>query len=435
MKELYGWGRFPRVKANEVIPSSQEELTEILNNATSFIARGNGRSYGDSSINSVNTITTKLLNKFIDWDEETGELVAESGVLLSDVIKYFLPKGWFPFVTPGTKYITLGGAIACDVHGKNHHNEGSFGNFVNWIEVINDKNERIICSRDQNQPLFNWTIGGMGLTGVITKCSLQLKKVETGWINQKSIINNNLDETFEAFNKFYDSTYAVAWIDCLAKNKNLGRSILMLGEHSPKKDINKNKLYPTMKKKKFNIFFELPSIFLNNISVSLFNKIYFYLCAFKRNKLVDWDSYFYPLDSIGSWNKLYGRKGFFQFQCILPTNISKQGYREILKLIQSQSSGTFLAVLKNFGDGNSYLSFPEKGFTLALDFKATKKNILAAKQLTELVYSFRGKIYLAKDSLLTKSEFRHQFSNDLATNFEKFRNAHASSEQSKRIGL
>ena len=174
------------------------------------------------------TITMTEMNKFIEWNQESGELIAESGVLIADVIDAFLPRGWFPYVTPGTKFVTLGGAIACDVHGKNHHKEGSFGNYVNWIEILNQNNQIIRCSLYENPELFRWTIGGMGLTGIIIRCSIQLKKVETGWIKQQTIVNNNLNETLQSFYKHQDATYSVAWIDCLASGKSFGRSILML---------------------------------------------------------------------------------------------------------------------------------------------------------------------------------------------------------------
>ena len=177
MKELTGWGKFPKIRTNELIPKSEFQILKILQDKKSFIARGNGRAYGDSAVNKNLTITMTGMNKFLEWNNNSGELIAESGVLISDIIETFLPKGWFPFVTPGTKFITLGGAIACDVHGKNHHKEGSFGNHINWIDIIIDKDKIIRCSPNENSQLFHWTVGGMGLTGVIIRCSIQLKKL------------------------------------------------------------------------------------------------------------------------------------------------------------------------------------------------------------------------------------------------------------------
>ena len=318
MEKLSGWGRYPKIKTTQLFPNSESELIDILRRNKSFIARGNGRSYGDSAINEDLTITMTRMNKIIKWDQATGELVAESGALIADIVDIFLPKGWFPFVTPGTKFITLGGAIAADVHGKNHHLDGSFGNHVNWIEIINDDNDIVRCSKSENSDLFNWTIGGMGLTGIIIRCSLQLKKVESGWIKQRTITNQNFDDTLQSFYDHIDSTYSVAWIDCLATGKSFGRSILMIGEHATFEEIkNKPLIFPKRNKQKISFFFNAPSMLLNNLTVSLFNKLYFNINKNKSSTYVNWDSYFYPLDSIKNWNRMYGKKGFFQFQCIL----------------------------------------------------------------------------------------------------------------------
>ena len=261
MKNLSGWGRFPKFYTKELTPKSESQLFEILTNNKSFIPRGNGRSYGDSAVNKNITINMTKMNKFLNWNQNSGELIAESGVLIADIIQTFLPKGWFPFVTPGTKFVTLGGAIACDVHGKNHHKEGSFGNYVNWIEIVIGNNKIIKCSPSKNSKLFHWTIGGMGLTGIIIRCSIKLKKVESGWISQKNIINKNLDETIKSFYEHEDSTYSVAWIDCFASGNSFGRSILMLGEHVKKNMLDGSSvIYPKMKKN-FSHFFSTLLVF------------------------------------------------------------------------------------------------------------------------------------------------------------------------------
>jgi FAD/FMN-containing dehydrogenase len=436
MKELSGWGRFPKIKTTELMPDSESQLLEILRHSESFIARGNGRSYGDSSINKDLTITMTRMNRFLQWNQESGELIAESGVLIADVVDKFLPRGWFPYVTPGTKFITLGGAIACDVHGKNHHLEGSFGNHVNWFDIVNEKNEIVRCSKSENADLFHWTIGGMGLTGVIVRCSIQLKKIESGWIKQRVIVNHNLKDTLQSFYDRQNATYSVAWIDCLAQGKSFGRSILMLGEHANANEVTeKNSIFPERKHQKISFFFDTPSFLLNNMTVSLFNKFYFNLNKNKKSSYVDWDSYFYPLDAIGDWNRMYGKKGFFQFQCLLSNESSAVGYKRILSVIQKKSSGSFLSVLKQFGSGNKNLSFPKEGFTLALDFKATDKNIRVAKELTEIVNDLGGSIYLAKDALMDPSEFDSQINSSLKEEFSKFRNTKIESEQVVRIKL
>jgi len=433
MNELSGWSRFPKIKTKELTPQSESELLEILRHSESYIPRGNGRSYGDSAINKNLTITMTRMNRFLQWNHASGELVAESGVLIADIIDTFLPRGWFPYVTPGTKFVTLGGAIACDVHGKNHHKDGSFGNFVNWIEVFNNKNEVVRCSPDKNSELFHWTIGGMGLTGVIIRCSIQLKKVESGWIKQQTVVNNNLKETLQSFYEHKEATYSVAWIDCLAKGKSFGRSILMLGEHAQKREIDaKTAIYPKRKNKKITFSFDAPSFLLNNFTVSAFNKLYFNLNKNKQSFYVDWDTYFYPLDSIGDWNRMYGKNGFFQFQCVLPREFSEEGYTKILSTIQKKSSGTFLAVLKDFGSGNGHLSFPKEGITLALDFKASQKNIEVGKELTDIVNNLGGSFYLAKDAIMNSAQFNNDFNKE---EFLKHRNVAIKSEQSVRLKL
>ena len=433
MNNLSGWGRFPKIQTKEFIPKSESELFEILQHSHSYIPRGNGRSYGDSAINKNLTITMTYMNKFLQWDHNSGELVAESGVLIADIVDTFLPRGWFPYVTPGTKFVTLGGAIACDVHGKNHHKEGSFGNHVNWIEIFNDKNEVVRCSPYENSELFHWTIGGMGLTGVIIRCSIQLKKIKSGWIKQTTIVNNNLKETLQSFYEHQDATYSVAWIDCLAKNKSFGRSILMLGEHAKESELKpKTIIYPKRKKQKITFTFDAPSFLLNNFTISTFNKLYFNLNKNKKSSYVDWDTYFYPLDSIGDWNRMYGKSGFFQFHCVLPRKFSEEGYTEILSKVQNKSSGSFLAVLKAFGPGNGQLSFPKEGLTLALDFKASQTNIKVGKELTNIVNNLGGSFYLAKDAIMDNSQFNMNYRRD---EFLKHRNSAIKSEQSIRIKL
>jgi len=433
MNELSGWGRFPKIQTRELIPQSEFELIKILRHSESYIPRGNGRSYGDSAINKDLTITMTRMNRFLQWNQESGELVAESGVLIADIIDALLPRGWFPYVTPGTKFVTLGGAIACDVHGKNHHKEGSFSNHVNWIEIINEKNKVIRCSSTENSELFDWTVGGMGLTGVIIRCSIQLKKVESGWIKQQTIVNNNLNETLQSFYEHQDATYSVAWIDCLANGKSFGRSILMLGEHAQENELcAKSVIYPKRKNQKITFPFDAPSFLLNNFTVSVFNKLYFNLNKKRQSSYVDWDTYFYPLDIIGDWNRMYGKKGFFQFQCLLPRECSEEGYTKILSIIQNKSSGSFLAVLKDFGSGNGQLSFPKKGLTLALDFKASQKNIEVGKELTDIVNDLGGSFYLAKDAIMDSDQFNHGVNKD---EFLKYRNSAIKSEQSIRIKL
>ena len=254
--KLSGWGRYPRINAKVNSPLTIIELKKIIKKKS--IARGNGRSYGDSSISKSSTICMKRFNNILEFDKKTGLLVVESGVLLSDIIDRFLPKGWFPKVTPGSKYVSVGGMVACDVHGKNHHKDGSFGKYIKWLEIITTNGKVKRCSKKNNSKLFNWTIGGMGLTGVILSVAFYLRPIKTSWIKQKTIPTNNIDHTIEIFEKNLNSTYSVAWIDCLSQGSGLGRSLVMLGEHAQILDLDtKKRKNPLLLKKKKIFHFRL----------------------------------------------------------------------------------------------------------------------------------------------------------------------------------
>jgi len=234
---LSGWGRYPVLETRVIAPRSVESLRSVVREGPDVIARGNGRAYGDSAIGLTTTVHTRHLNRMVSFDNQTGVLVAEAGVLLGDVIAAFLPRGWFPIVTPGTKFVTIGGAIAADVHGKNHHRVGSFRHCVEWVEVMGDDGEITRCSRASNSALFDHTLGGMGLTGIIVRAAVRLQPVETGWIKQKTIAAPSLQDAMNAFEAAQDATYSVAWIDCLSTGRNLGRSLVMLGEHAAVSDL------------------------------------------------------------------------------------------------------------------------------------------------------------------------------------------------------
>ena len=310
-----------------------------------FIARGNGRSYGDSSINKLNTIDMRNFNRFLNFNEKDGLLIAQAGVLLKDILEIFLPKGWFPPVTPGTKYVTLGGMVAADVHGKNHYKFGTFGKYVKWIEIMDQNGKIVRCSRKEKKELFFWTIGGMGLTGIILNVAFFLKPIKTAWINQRKLVAKNIIQTFDLFESNIKSTYSVAWIDCYSKGASLGRSVLMLGEHAKieeLRDSNKFNPFKIQKKKKFSIPFFFPPFFLSNLSVKIFNSLYFLISKIStRKKIVDWETYFYPLDKILNWNKIYGSRGFAQFQCVIPLSVSREGISELLNFISKSKKFFF----------------------------------------------------------------------------------------------
>lgn len=429
----YSWGNFPKLNTSFLTFESRDDLKAILNNNDQIIPYGNGRSYGDSALSKV-MIDVKSQDKFLNFDSANGILSVQSGVLLSDILKVIVPKGWFLTVTPGTKFITVGGAIASDVHGKNHHIKGCFSECVISFSIMTANGDVLSCSKEINSELFRATCGGMGLTGIILDAKISLTKINSKFIKQTTIKNNNLKETFEAFEKHSDADYSVAWIDCLAKNKSIGRSILTTGEFKNNGDLN----YRLKNKATVPNYF--PSFMLNSLTVKLFNWLYFHKNRKKvRTSEVDIDTFFYPLDSIAHWNRIYGKNGFIQYQFILPLANSYSGLAEILKVISSSKKGSFLAVLKLYGEANdNYLSFPMKGYSLALDFKLEEGLFELIKRLNDIVKSNHGRIYLAKDVCVDKNTFSQGYEHiDL---FRAFRRQHQTSSkfsslQSKRVDI
>lgn len=408
IQKVTNWGNFPIVEKEMKSEDSFRKIKEFIQNHNEVIARGNGRCYGDASLGE-SIFSTKKLNKFISFDRLNGIIECESGVLLSDVLEISVPQGYFLYVTPGTKFISVGGAIASDVHGKNHHSEGCFSEYVIDFKLMTENGDIIICSKEENSEKFYATIGGMGLTGIILSARFKLKNIETAYIRQESIKAENLDEIFRLFDESESWTYTVAWIDCLQKGKDIGRSILMRGEHAfahelPQK-FSKN---PLRLKKKFSptVPFYFPGFVLNALTVKLFNLLYFKRQTKKEVKnFIDYETYFYPLDAINDWNKIYGKSGFIQYQMVIPKENGKEGMKKILETIANSGNGSFLAVLKLFGKNNpeAYNSFPIEGYTLALDFKVNSKLKKLVEQLDQTVQEFGGRIYLTKDSMSKSS--------------------------------
>ncbi len=402
------WGNFPVVEKEMKSEDSAAAIREYVNNNHDVIARGNGRCYGDAAL-SEHIFSTKRLNKFISFDRLNGIIECESGVLLADVLEVIVPQGYFLFVTPGTKFITIGGAIASDVHGKNHHAEGCFSEYVIDFSLMTEKGEILTCSKTENSDKFWATMGGMGLTGIILSAKFKLKNIESSFIRQESVKAENLDEIFKLFDQSESWTYNVAWIDCLQKDKNLGRSILMRGEHAFKHELPKKmRDNPLLIKKNDtpSIPFYFPNFVLNNWTVKLFNFLYYSRQTKKEVKnFVHYESFFYPLDIVNDWNRIYGKNGFIQYQMVIPKERGKEGMKKILETIAKSGNGSFLAVLKLFGKNNpdAYNSFPIEGYTLALDFKVNKKLKNLVAQLDDIVEEFGGRIYLTKDSMSKSS--------------------------------
>ena len=403
-QKITNWGNFPVVEKEIKSEDSLQKIKDFVLSHKEVIARGNGRCYGDASLGE-NIFSTKRLNKFIGFDKIEGVLECESGVLLSDILEISVPQGYFLNVTPGTKFVSVGGAIASDVHGKNHHSEGCFSEYVLEFKLMKENAEVITCSREENTEDFWATVGGMGLTGIILSAKIKLKNIETAYIRQESIKADNLDEIFQLFEESEGWLYNVAWIDCLQKGENIGRSILMRGYHALREELppklhknplkNPRKIMPT-------IPFYFPSWVLNSFTIKIFNWLYYNKQTKKSVEgFVHYEPFFYPLDVINEWNKIYGKKGFIQYKMVIPKEKGKEGMRKILETIADSGNGSFLAVLKLFGKNNpkAYNSFPMEGYTLALDFKVNNKLKYLVEELDKIVEEFGGRIYLTKDSM------------------------------------
>lgn len=405
VQKVTNWGNYPVIEAEIRAEESIDKIKDFVKNSHEIIARGNGRCYGDAALGK-HIFSTKRLNKFISFDRINGILECESGVLLSDVLNIAVPQGFFLMVTPGTKLISVGGAIASDVHGKGIY---CFSESLIEFQLMNENGDILKCSREENADKFWATVGGMGLTGIILSAKFRLKKIETAYIRQESIKAENLDEIFNLFEDCKNWTYNVAWIDCLAKGKNIGRSVLQRGEFATREELPERwKVSPLKLKKKPipTIPFYFPNFVLNNLTVKIFN---FLIYNKQRSKVVknviEYENFFYPLDVINDWNKIYGKTGFIQYQMVIPKEKGKEGMRKILETIANSGNGSFLAVLKYIGKNNpnAYNSFPFEGYTLALDFKVNSKLKKLVEKLDEIVEEFGGRIYLTKDSMSKSS--------------------------------
>jgi len=430
---LTGWGKFPVINAVGRSFETKEQLLSAIRSFQDCIVHAKGSSYGDSAL-SERVVLSRRFNKILYFDSKEGIVTCESGVTLAELIDIFLPRGWFLGVTPGTKLITVGGAIASDVHGKNHHKMGCFSNTVLSFDLFLPNGEIIHCSPEINRPLFLATCGGMGLTGVVLTASLRLTSVKSAFIQETVIRCKNLKEIFHHFEANQDVTYSVAWIDCLAKKENLGRSILILGEHS------ENGRLSMPKDKPINIPIDFPSFFLNRYSIGIFNYLYYH----NTPKIVDsalksTEDFFYPLDKVMNWNRMYGRSGFTQYQFVLPKDASFTGLKQILAKIAQTGFGSFLGVLKLFGNENAnFLSFPLKGYTLAIDFKVNRNLFPFLDSLDRIVLDFGGRLYLTKDVRMSEKTFRLGY--PLWEEFLELREHYAlnrkfKSMQSERLGI
>lgn len=428
-RKLANWGNYPYVEADVTETSSIADIKELIKRSDGLIARGNGRCYGDSSLG-PNIFSSLRLNCLLSFDSENGTLECESGVLLSDILEIIVPKGFFLPVTPGTKFVSLGGAIAADVHGKNHHREGSFANHLISLDLLNQEGMMIRCSPSENSDVFWKTCGGMGLTGIIVSAKFRLKKIETSFITQVSKKNRDIDSTMRAFEGSGDATYSVAWIDCFGTKRGLGRSILQLGEHSSLDEIPLSLSSEPLRQpreKKLGVPMFMPAFALNSLSVRAFNTAYYHRqLRAETTNVIHFDPFFYPLDGILHWNRLFGKNGLVQYQFVMPLSKSYDGIVKVLETIRRSGQGSPLAVLKLFGKQHSraVMSFPIEGYTLALDFKVCETVFRLLDELDEIVAENDGRVYLAKDARMSAEFFKRTYMQRVSSGY--FRSAQSS---------
>jgi decaprenylphospho-beta-D-ribofuranose 2-oxidase len=432
--KISSWGRFPIVEAALSLPRTSSAARDTLAAAAGAVTpRGQGRSYGDSALG-AQLIGTDQLDCCLEFDIATGRLTCQAGISLAKLLQIIVPRGWFLPVTPGTRFVSVGGAIASDVHGKNHHHDGCFSQFVDTFDLLLASGEIVRCSRQENTALFHATCGGMGLTGLILNATLRLRPVASAFIEQTTLKTPNLDAALDAFEANVGATYSVAWIDCISRGDKLGRSLLMLGEHACDGDLSLAKTAPK------SLPVDFPDLALNPLSVRAFNTLYYHrVLAQRSTQRVHYEPYFYPLDALLHWNRMYGRRGFTQYQFVIPYAAGREGLRAILDKIAASGKGSFLAVLKTFGAANDNpLSFPSAGYTLALDFKIDDSVFALLDELDAMVLAYRGRLYLTKDCRMSERTFKQGY-----PRWEEFQALRESvgavgrftSLQSQRLGL
>jgi decaprenylphospho-beta-D-ribofuranose 2-oxidase len=400
-----GWGHHPIGRGRVARP----EHLALPDGAGPLVARGLGRAYGDAAIPSAPgglVLESTRADRIRAFDPASGRLHCEAGLSLAEMVRVFLPRGWFPPVTPGTKFVTVGACVACDVHGKNHHRDGSFGRFVERIALLTADGRLVECGPDRERELFLATVGGMGLTGLIVEVTLRLRRVESPWIVLETQGVESLDAMLAGLSRSAaDWPYTVGWIDCLARGRALGRGLLMRGRHATQVEAGDRRPRRALP---LRVPFDAPEWLLNPRFMRWFNRLYAWShgTALKR-RLVSSDAFFYPLDAVAEWNRLYGRRGFLQYQCVLPRAAGAAPVAALLDRLGAAGAASFLAVIKDCGPASdAYLSFPMEGTTLALDlpYRGPVTEALL-HDLNATVIAHGGRVYLAKDAVTRAEDF------------------------------
>ena len=444
--ELTGWGRYPSFETQVYRPTTPLEAARLQRDLDGSIARGNGRAYGDAAIGAASSICVSGLDRFLRFDRDEARLTVEAGAMLSDIVAAFLPRGFFPPVVPGTKFVTVGGMIAADVHGKNHHGAGGFGDHVESFALALPNGDVKTCSPTENADLFAATIGGMGLTGTILSATFRLLPVETAWVKQETFVARNLTEAIAVLTEHDDAPYSAAWIDCLASGPSLGRSLIYLGRHASTSDVEELGAggkggAAGRPGRSLSVPVDLPGFTLNRWSVAAFNELYF-----RRGRatagapfLNRIEPFFFPLDGVLNWNRIYGRRGFLQHQSVIDAEHAESAIGEMLRRFAQRGNASFLAVLKKLGPaGRGLLSFPRPGFTLALDVAVDRGVFEFLDEVDKIVVAAGGRIYLAKDARQSPETFAAGYPN--LDEFRRIRRTIGAdrrivSRLSKRLGI
>lgn len=428
MVAISSWGRLGSFEHEVVALYDRHQVVPQLKSSRTGIAHGMGRSYGDVCLNPDGVLwQTTGLDRFISLDQNSGRLVCEAGVLLRDIQRLVIPHGWILPVTPGTQLVTVGGAIANDVHGKNHHVLGSFGDHVKWIKLIRTDGVIIECGPDFLSDWFAATVGGLGLTGVITEVAIQLRHVASPWLDTETVAYANLDEFFHlADDSEADWEHTVSWIDCVSKS---GRGLFMRGNPT---DVSTRQ---EPKSRKLTMPFVPPISLVNRLSLQLFNMTYFNLKKWQAGRsITHYESFFYPLDNLMEWNRMYGPKGFFQYQSVVPRAVGHDAVQAMLREIARSGDGSFLTVLKTFGNRQSVgmMSFPQPGVTLALDFpNKGDRTLKLFERLDAIVREAGGRLYPAKDARMPRNLFEAGYPR--LSEFLQYRDPGMSSALSRRL--
>lgn len=404
-EDVAGWGRHPVMPGRVRRP---EDLT-LPEDGEPLVPRGLGRAYGDAALPATAgglVLESTRADRIRSFEPATGRLHCEAGLSLAEILRLFVPRGWFPPVTPGTKFVTVGACVACDVHGKNHHRDGSFANFVDRITLRTAAGRLVECGPDRERELFLATVGGMGLTGLIVDVTLRLRRVESPWIVLETQGVAGLDAMLEGLRLSATHwPYTVGWIDCLARGRDVGRGILMRGRHATQVEAGTRRARTALP---LRVPFDAPEWLLNPLFMRWFNRLYAWShgSALKR-RIVSYDAFFYPLDAVGQWNRLYGRRGFLQYQCVLPRAAGPGPVAALLERLAAAGAASFLAVIKDCGPASdAYLSFPMEGTTLALDLPNRGAVTEAlVHDLNATVIEHGGRVYLAKDAVTRAEDF------------------------------